>query len=447
MTVVASDVNVDGDELVIWHEFTDVTSAVIQSQTNVTAEDEDLDGTYEEWEQKYTLDLTGLSFDAVPALSLQATVFDAQGNPDVVVRGLHVIQPAVVGTSNTSWVSSVDGDTAVYYLWIRGGTLTDHAITVLKNGVDVTQAAAVTETVVWDTTREGFVVDRLVRIEIDLTSITFGAIGDTLQIIIDLTFPNWVAQLVSALIEEVDPNAEAAKRASIRNCLNAFVAARAANVGTSGGETTIGGSPGAVADAADTLAQCLKNRGMTSGKVPISGVTGVGTVIVGFGTVSGSANLVIAMGADGAPGVSGSPATATNEHPGGASAAAGGDGGAGSGGSGASGGDGTATSTGGTAAGVGGAGGSGGLSGKGGDGGKGTATNKTQGKPATAKGGDGGDPLGNNPGGAGGPASAKSGASSTNNTGGPGGDGTYGTGATATHANGQPGGSDGTGGH
>src|SRR5690606_25267642 len=114
-------------------------------------------------------------------------------------------------TAKTSWVSSVDGGTAVYYLWIRGGTLSDHAITVLKNGVDVTQTATVTETVVWDTTRAGFIVDRLIKVEIDLSSVSFGLIDDTLQITIDLTFVNWIAQLVSDVIKEVEPNAEAAK--------------------------------------------------------------------------------------------------------------------------------------------------------------------------------------------------------------------------------------------
>lgn len=437
VTVVASGISEDGDELRVLQGANDVTAGILESHQVVTATDEDGDEFYEAWEHRYVLDLSELSFDT--QLVLEATAFDDSGQPVAVRRGISMIPPAHVATPQTSWVTAVDGTVARFYLHIQGGVLTSKAVIILKNELDVTPAADVTERVIWDETRNGYVVDRMIEIEVDLASISFGLLDDTLQVQIDVSFVNWFSTIVSPVIVEVDPAAEAAKRASIIQCLSSFLLA--ANISSAGGSTTVGGAPGDVAAAAEDLAACLKNRGMSSGSTSVS-VPGFGTVIVGFKNAAGAADLVVAVGSEGGTGMQGDDAAAENTQSGGAAVAV-----AGEGGPGETGGcDASSTSNGGTSVAIGGAGGDG-ATGAGGPGGAGKATDKLQGGKAVAKGGDGGDPALNAPGGTGGGATANCGPHKLDLGGGEGGAGTYGTGATAIISNGTPSGAAGTGGH
>ncbi|MBI4879611.1 MAG: hypothetical protein HY812_08135 [Planctomycetes bacterium] len=425
--VVANQIDVAGDELTIKQGETDVTSAVVQSESVVRAVDANGDGVYETFEHRYWLDLSNLSYDDTH-LVLKAQVWNG-GVETLILRGMAMISPATLGTGDTTWVSAVNGNVVPYYLRLQGGTVLDRATVVFMNGVDVTARAKVTETVIWDESNEGFIRDRMIRIDVDLPSIGFGAIGDRLELRSDIWFANRFLSVPCAADVEIEPSADAAKKERIANCVAAFV--HAVNAVKANGETTIG-SPEGVGAAADALDACLKACGMSSGSQTVTLSGGV-TVMVGFGSVSGAADLVIALGSNGTGSNAGGSATAENTQPGGAAVANAGDGAAGSA---AKGGEAKATSNGGDAVALGGAGGGGGAAG--GPGGDATAENKVPGKTANAQGGAGGNPGGSDePGGSGGHARGTTGKTGANGEGGPDSIGYHGTGAKVRVTGGQ----------
>lgn len=436
VTVIATDIASPGDELRVLQDQNDVTAIVVQSATIVTADDVDQNGVYESFARRYTLDLSVLAFDR-PMLMFEATTIDAQGTPATVSRSMTMVDPIHLGTGVTSWVSSANGTVARFYLRIEGAALQSKSIAVFKNGQNVTPSAALSERIVWDTTRDGFVLDRMYEIQVDLPSFGFGQVGDELQLRVDGLVLNGQADLMlsigSPVVVEVDPTAEQIKCNCVKNCVQAFTAS--ANVSTSGGVTTVGAPPEDVASAAAALEACLKACGMTSGTKLVS-IPGVGPVIVGIGKADGAAALVVVVGTPGAISMGGGDATAENTEPGGAAIAVGGAGGGGA----TTGGVAKATSGGGDSVAVGGSGGKAAGGGSGGNGGSADAENKNQGGTAKAQGGDGGKPdLG--PGGNGGPAKVKAGEPVVGPMpGGSGVPGKYGTGGKASLVNGQPGG-------
>ncbi|MBI4879249.1 MAG: hypothetical protein HY812_06265 [Planctomycetes bacterium] len=429
--VVATEIDVAGDELTIKQGETDVTSAVVQSSSVVVAVDANGDLVYERFVHRYWLDLSSLAFDTT-ALVLAAQVWN-NGVESLILRGMAITPPVTLGTGDTTWVTAVDGNVVSFYLRIEGATVLDRVTTVLKNGVDVTAAAIVTEAVVWDETREGFIHDRMYRIDVDLPSIGFTTVGDSLELRCDIWFPSGLYQWwVSHPVVETDPQVDLTKEECIANCAAAFIAAVGAS--KAGGETTIS-NPDAVAGAADALDTCLQNCGMSSGNATVT--AGGLTVMVGFGTVSGSADLVVALGADGTGTSAGGNATASNDLPGGAAVANAGDGApAGTNPGGTKGGDAKATSKGGDAIALGGEGGDGGTAG--GSGGHAEVENKVGGKTAIAQGGEGGNPGGQNEvGGSGGNAKGNAGTEGAHAGGGLCSPGYHGGGAKVTVAGGE----------
>ncbi|MBI4879609.1 MAG: hypothetical protein HY812_08125 [Planctomycetes bacterium] len=435
--VVARQIDQSGDEFSIKQGDTDVTSTVVQSSWVVRAVDQNGDGVYETFVHRYSLDLSSLSYDDT-MLVLKAQVWNG-GVERLIVRTMSMTPPATIGTSDTTWVRAVNGDVVSFYLRIQGMTVLDRQTTVLMNDLDVTAAANLTETVVWDDSREEFIRDRMYRIDVDLASIGFGAVGDRVQLLCPLWGLYQYFVVHSEHVVEADPPVKLSIDECVADCVAAFISAVNATEATTedGSETSIG-RPDDVAAAADALDACLKNCGMSSGKRSVT--VGSMTVIVGFGTVSGAADLVIAVGSNGSEGASGDNATAENTQSGGAAVAAAGNGAPGSE---SKGGEAKATSNGGDAVAIGGDGGD--SSGKGGQGGPASAENKVAGKKATAQGGEGGTPGGgSSEGGSGGSAKGTAGFLSGQAPGGGGALGKHGTGAKVNVANGEVHGTSGT---
>ncbi|MFG0320265.1 MAG: hypothetical protein ACF8XB_23530, partial [Planctomycetota bacterium JB042] len=326
---------------------------------------------------------------------------EQQGTPFERIASLGLVAPLTVGASPTVWVSAEHGTTVEYLVHLRALTIDDWDWTLWFDGNDVTSSAKATESVIWDDTTEGgFTHDRLVKVAVDLDSIGFGTVGDTLTMEVAATQGTQVVTAFSAAAVETSEIDEDALIERVKPGVERFLLAAGAS--ESGGKVTFATPAADLEDAVRALGECLAATGLVGGK-SVSFTSNAGySVIVGHKSVDGAADVAIAFGGANDHG-NGEDAKATNDNPGGAAVAVGGDGeddtpAGGTGGGGAT----AETSGGGHAVAVGGNGGQNGQ--KGGNGGDATAKPNAPG-PGAAFGGDGGNPGGSDePGGGGGDA-------------------------------------------
>ncbi|MFG0320267.1 MAG: hypothetical protein ACF8XB_23540 [Planctomycetota bacterium JB042] len=395
-----------------------ITTGVVQGMTVVESADPDGDGRYETYRLQVDLDFSGQSVPIDTGVALHAFA-EQQGMPFVRIASLGLVAPLTVGASPTVWVSPEHGTTVEYLVHLRGLTIGDWEWTLRFDGNDVTSSVQATESVVWDdTTEAGFTNDRLVKVAVDLDSIGFGTVGDSLTMEVAATQGTQVVTALSAALVETSEIDEDALIAQVKPCVEQFLIDAGAS--ESGGKVTFSTPAADLEDAVRELGECLAETGLGGGKSVSFTVNGL-YVVVGHKSAKGG-DVTIAFGGANDHG-NGEDAKATNGNPGGAAVAVGGDGEEGHAGGGTGGGDAAAeTSGGGHSVAVGGNGGQNGQ--KGGNGGDATAKPNSPG-PGAAFGGDGGNPGGSDePGGGGG--DAKLGGNSWE--GGDGGTGEHGTG-------------------